>query len=303
MIRISLLWIMGFLVNISLFPIDFPYAGTIRSYKLHVPAGITGNIKVPLILVLHGGGGTADKIEKGSCYNEIADREKSIVVYPQGYKNQWNDGRNVESIPTQRLNTDDVGFINALIDTLCRHYPVDIRRIYATGPSNGGFMSTRLGCELGNKLAAIAPVISTFPKQLMEYCHPVRPMPVLLINGTADPLVPYNGGFVSFGKETRGEVLSTDETISFWVNNNKCNPAPVKTTLQDPDKNDGCWAEKYVYKGSNDGGEVILIRINGGGHTIPGGKQYMPKRMVGNVCGDFVAEEMIWEFFKSHEKL
>jgi polyhydroxybutyrate depolymerase len=302
MYRISILLIVVLSFYFNLYSIDFPFQGTIRTYNLHISKGYNPSKSIPLVVVLHGGGGTADNIEKRSRYDEIADREQFLVVYPQGYKKQWNDGRNAENIPAQQVNTDDVGFINALIDTVISRYNIDKKRIYATGPSNGGFMTTRLGCELSNKFAAIAPVISTFPKALMMYCKPASPIPIILINGTADPLVPYNGGFVTVGKETRGEVLSTDATIQYWIKNNDCSPTPVITAIPDKDKNDGCTAEMLTYKGMKANEEVIHIRIDGGGHAVPGGKQYLPKKMVGNVCEDFAAEEMIWAFFKKHSK-
>jgi polyhydroxybutyrate depolymerase len=282
--------------------INFPFNGMIRSYNMHVPKSIDSSVPVPLLVVLHGGGGNAERMEKTTRFDEIADRESFIVLYPQGYKRQWNDGRKAGSIPAQHLNIDDVGFISALIDSICRKYRIDTTRIYVTGISNGGFMTTRLACELSDRLAAVAPVISTFPKELVNNCSPAGPLPIMIINGTADPLVPYTGGVVTVGKKPRGEVLSTRATLQFWIKNNNCSPVPIIKPIEDIDKTDGCTAEMQTYKGNAKSREVILIRVDGGGHTIPGGTQYLPKKIVGSVCSDFIAEEMIWRFFKNHSK-
>ena len=286
--------------TIHVFAVDFSYQGIHRSYVIHVPESYNASNPIPLVIALHGGGGLASRMEDFLKLDEIADRENFIVLYPQGYKRQWNDGRNAASIPAQQLGIDDVGFINALIDHFCSIYTIDSTRIYVTGVSNGGFMTSRLGCELGGKIAAIAPMISTFPKELKGECHPERAIPVILINGTDDPLVPYQGGFVKVGNKTRGEVLSTRETLEFWIKNNHCSDKPVIEHYDDSDTTDGCQAEMSSFYGPSYRSDVILICIEGGGHTIPGGTQYLPKKIIGRVCNDFIAEELIWKFFKEH---
>lgn len=282
--------------------LTFRYGGMDRTYFIHVPECYDSNNKTPLVIALHGGGGLAKRMEHFTRFDELSEKENFIVVYPQGYKRQWNDGREAASIPAQELNIDDVGFINALIDTLYSQYNIDSSRIYVTGLSNGGFMTTRIGCELGNRIAAIAPMISTLPKKLNTKCNPVKAMPVMLINGTDDPLVPYDGGFVRVGRKTRGEILSTDETIEFWIQVDQCTTKPDIIKIEDKDKTDDCTATAYIYPDGAEDSEVVLIKVNGGGHTIPGGRQYLPKSIIGNVCRDFIAEELILEFFKNHPK-
>ena len=214
-----------FFVN-EISALTFNYQDVERTYYLYIPKCYQKENKTPLVVALHGGGGLARKMITFTRFDEISEKENYIVLYPQGYKRQWNDGREAVSIPAQELYMDDVGFVNALIDYVCSTYLIDTNRIYVTGVSNGGFMTTRLGCELSRKITAIAPMISTFPRALQSKCHPANPMPVMLINGTADPLVPYNGGEVKVGRKPRGKILSTDETIAFWVKHNQCFAEP-----------------------------------------------------------------------------
>jgi polyhydroxybutyrate depolymerase len=296
------IFLLALFLSTNLLSLTFEHNGLKRTYLVHVPKCYNKNIPTPLVIALHGGGGSAKKMKAFTKFDEISEKENFIVLFPQGYKRQWNDGRNAESIPAQQLNIDDVGFISALTDFICSQYTIDKSRIYASGPSNGGFMTTRLGCELNNKLAAIAPVISTFPEQLLEKCTPENPLPVMLINGSNDPLVPYNGGDVKVGKKTRGKILSTHETVMFWVKHNKCNQTPKKVEFEDKDKGDSATAVLEIYSGTEENSVVILISVNGGGHTVPGGKQYLPRGIVGIVCRDFVAEEIIWDFFKKQKK-
>jgi len=121
---------------------------------------------------------------------------------------------------------------------------------------------------------------------------------MMLINGTEDKLVKYNGGSVGFRDGDRGHSISTDETIRLWVEQNGCSKTPAEEDMTNRDLFDKCKALKQTYSGGKNNTEVILIKINGGGHTWPGGSQYLPKFIVGNVCRDFDAEEVIWEFFK-----
>ena len=169
----------------------FRYKGIKRCYLLHVPRCYNKNNPTPLVIALHGGGSSAHGMKKSSKFKELSEKENFIVLYPQAYKRQWNDGRNVPEIPSHRLGIDDVGFINALLDHICAQYNIDRSRVYATGPSNGGFMSNRLGIELSHRLPAIAPMIATLPVNLKK-AVPVGPVSVMIVNGTDDPLVPFN---------------------------------------------------------------------------------------------------------------
>ncbi len=167
--------------------------GRERTYALYTPPQPSASM--PLLIALHGGGGRGSgmiHITYGG-FNRLAERETFVVVYPDGVDKRWNDGRGLTEWRAHRERVDDVGFIAALIDQISAEQPIDRRRVYVTGISNGGMMSYRLACELGDRIAAIAPVVAALPAHLSG-CVPPHAMPIILMNGTDDPLIPYQGG-------------------------------------------------------------------------------------------------------------
>jgi polyhydroxybutyrate depolymerase len=275
------------------------YGGLKRTYSVHISSSYDHSRPTPLVIVLHGGGGSGKGMVKLTGFNAVADKENFIVVYPDGFEKHWTDGRGVQW-QSHVENTDDVGFISALIDRLSRELNIDAKKVYVTGISNGGMMSHRLGCELSQKIAAIAPVASNIPLNQASVWSPSRPMPVLIINGTEDPLERWEGGEISLGRNTYGTVLSVADTVKFWVEKNGCSSSPVITQLPDTDPADGTTVKKEVYGGCQDGAEVVLYAIEGGGHTWPGGLQYLPKFVIGRTSKELNASEVIWQFFKEH---
>ena len=139
---------------------------------------------------------------------------------------------------------------------------------------------------------------------LFPECSPSRPVSVLAINNTEDPLVPYEGGEIigGFRKIKLGKVLSVDESIAFWIERNMCSATPVVTEEPDLDPKDGTRVTRKDYINGTDGTEVILYSVEGGGHTWPGGIQYLPAWIIGKTCKDFDANEVIWSFFKNHSR-
>lgn len=273
--------------------------GLERTYLLHLPEKSTSVNNLPLLFVFHGGGGTGKQIMKETGFNKISDKEKFIVVYPNGENKGWNDGRDE---PKEKTKYDDVNFISRLIDTICRQYNIDTNRIFSTGISNGGFFSFYLAYKMSNKFLAVAPVTANIPKNLKDKYSLENPVSLLLINGTEDPLVKYEGGKIGFrfGK-SRGTSISTDETISIFKKLIKCSDKPKIEEIPDKIEDDECYATKYTYTGGINNTDVVLIKIINGGHTWPGGSQYLPKKLIGNTCKDFKAAEVIWDFFKSRE--
>lgn len=284
--------------------------GLTREYWLHDPRarGGTGSGKRPLIVALHGGGGLAEKFDavtgKARSLDALADREDILVAYPQGYKKQWNDGREVPHIESQALNLDDVGFIEAIVDELIKTREVDPRRVYAVGPSNGGHMANRLACDLSGKVAAVGVVIGAMPVKYRDKCRPSRPVSVLIMNGTEDPLVPFNGGTVRVTKrsKSRGEDISSAATFDFWVRRaGGAGGAGVPVSvLPDADPEDKTRVELQDFAGKD--AEVAFYAVKGGGHTWPGGRQYLPEFLVGRVSRDVDATRLIWDFFKRNPK-
>ncbi|MFH1023298.1 MAG: PHB depolymerase family esterase [Planctomycetota bacterium] len=282
------------------------FGGLKRTYLIHIPSSHDKTKSTPLLIALHGGGGTGKNMVKLTLggFDKLSDKKGFVVVYPDGIEKQWNDGRSGEETGyrAHKENIDDVGFISALIDTLIKKLNIDPKRVYVTGMSNGAIMSYRLACELIEKIAAIAPVTGNIPQYLYPSCSPSRPISVLAINNVNDPLMPFAGGNITgpFGFKKLGKVLSTSETIRFWVTHNNCSLSPVITYEPDKDPKDGTRARKEVYRNGKDGTEVILYAIEGGGHTWPSGYQYLNERIIGKTSKDMNANEVIWDFFEKH---
>lgn len=270
--------------------------GITRSYHLHVPSAV-GPTPAPLVLVFHGGGGTGPGTERLTRFTALADREGFLVAFPEGVEKNWNDGREFTSSRAHRDHVDDVAFVAVLIDAIGRAHAVDPRRVYATGISNGGIFSHYLAAHLSARIAAIAPVVGGIADPPDAWLRPEQPVSVLMLQGTRDPLVPYHGGAVAFG---RGKIIDTEEAARRWAALNG-GREPVREPLP-ADGKDRCGGLRTIYPGGRDGSEVTLVRLDGGGHTWPGGAQYLPELLIGRVCRDFDATVLIWDFFKTHPK-
>lgn len=276
------------------------HGGRERSYRLHVPPGIDRRAPVPLVLVLHGGGGNAIGTERMTGFSVISDREGFVAVYPEGVDRNWNDGRDASVSPAHRDGIDDLGFIAALIDAVGRELAINPDRIYATGISNGAIFSHYIAANLSPRIAAIAPVVGGIAEPFFADFHPERPVSVLVVQGTEDPLVPYGGGGILKGK--RGRIVSTGAALHAWIERDGCRAEPKAETLPDRDPGDGCVVKRSTWSGGAEGTEVSLLRIEGGGHTWPSGPQYLPEAIIGRVCRDIDGSELIWEFFRTHAR-
>ncbi|MCO6475529.1 MAG: T9SS type A sorting domain-containing protein [Phaeodactylibacter sp.] len=276
------------IIALSAFPCFLPaqevitgaiiHDGLERNYRLYLPpADMTGEA-LPLVFNLHGFGSNATQQEFYSGMNAVADTAGFYVCYPNGRSNAWNVGWSFGS------TADDVGFINALIDELSANYNIDPQRVYSCGMSNGGFMSYRLACELNTRIAAIASVTGSMVPEYFGNCNPGRAVPVMEIHGTADDVVPYEG---------EADIsLPIDSVIGFWAANNGCTPGPAAENLPDTAPLDGSTITRFDYNGCDDGHQVSLLRVNGGGHTWPGSIL-----SIGSTNQDISASVEIWRFF------
>jgi polyhydroxybutyrate depolymerase len=271
--------------------------GRTRTYDIFLPQGYNNTTAKALVFALHGGGGTSADMETLSGLKSIAAREKFILVYPNGISNNWNDGRPTTA---NQQGVNDVNFINGIIDVVSRSYAVEAKKIYSCGISNGGFMSNRLACENGSRIAAVAVVAASLEQGIANAANSSTGVSMLNIQGIADPLVPFLGGTMTVG--SGGNILSHANNIAKWVGLNACNSNPVVTNMPDI-ANDGTTTVKRVYGAGKNGTEVISYIVTGGGHTWPGGSQYLPVGIIGITSTDFNASEEIWTFFKSHPKL
>ncbi len=294
-----------------------------RLYMVHVPSQWPALAKRPLVIALHGGGGSAKAAADYFGLEKLAERENFIIAYPQGTGARlagrtlgtWNAGSCCG--PAQKNRVDDVGFIERMINLLKRDFNVDPRRIYVTGMSNGAMMAWRLACDLSHIIAAIAPVASA---GTYVSCHPKRPVPTLYIHGLADPCAPFDGcrkctscigRFLrELGLPVRPAVssaLSAPDFIEKWRRQNGC-----RSSARISYQNRGSLCRSYEHCR----GDVIFCRVARLGHIWPGRRspaldacRHRPqgricrswKRIIGPANPDFPANRLIWNFFRRHE--
>lgn len=263
---------------------SFIFDGLTRTYRIYIPAIYNSSTPVPLVFNLHGYGSNNVEQESYGDFRPIADTANFIIVHPNGTLDSYNE-LNWNSFGLTSVN--DIGFLNALIDTIEANYNIDINRIYCTGLSNGGFMSYDVACYLSNRICAIASVVGSMVQTHVNSCSPLHPTPIMEIHGTADGTVPYNG-YSSF--------LPVDTVVKHWVQFNNCSLTPTITNVPNINILDGCTAEHYVYNNGNNGSTVELYKIIGGGHSWPGASINL------NVTNmDFSASIEIWRFFSQYK--
>lgn len=275
------------------------FDGRKRSYLLHLPPTYRIDTPSELVFVFHGGKGDGRQAEEFSGFSSLADEQGFIVVYPDAVKGQWNDGRGVRRFHSHKKKIDDVGFVLALIDTLQAEYNVNPRGIFITGASNGAMFCNRLAAEAPERFSAMAAVIGSMAKPIAKDFNPTQPIPVLIMNGTEDPLVPFQGGGVGF-LGFRGKVIGVEACVQKWVVHNQCDEPTEILELPDIDPEDGTRVIKTVYTSETASAEVVYYKIVNGGHTWPGGKKYAAERIVGKLCKDIDATRVIWDFFRRH---
>jgi polyhydroxybutyrate depolymerase len=220
----------------------------------------------PTILVLHGQTSTAAWTAENSGFAETAAAHRFTAVFPQGIRKQWNDGREA-----QAAGVDDVGFLHRLVTALVGRGLADPRQIYLAGVSNGGMMTFRMLCEASELFAGAATVIANMPTRIGERCAPRKPVPIVMFNGTNDPLVPYDGGGVGF-LGGRGSVWAAEETAEFMADVNACEavramPLPVGARVQ---------VTRLEWTLCRTGSSVTLYRMDGAGHQVPGQRSFLP---------------------------
>jgi polyhydroxybutyrate depolymerase len=272
-------------------PGTFRSGGMDRTYMLHAPPGDP----VGLVLSLHGGGGTGTGQQGLTDLDAVADANNLLVVYPNGYDKSWADGRGAS--PADRHHVDDVGFLVALAVKLQSDYNIAPGHVFATGMSNGGFMTNRLACDRPDVFAAIAPVAGTLGPNVS--CNPSRPVSVLEAHGTADPLVPFNGGTVR-GRGGVSHSISVDAMVAKWRSADGCQGDPSAQVL--PSVGDGTVVHRFDYTACAASTEVVFYQIDNGGHTWPGGKQYLPQAVIGRTSRALDASEVIAKFFLAHPR-
>jgi polyhydroxybutyrate depolymerase len=297
-----------------------------RPYIVHLPPSYDGTVPFPVVIDLHGGGGSAEgarartcpggNLNDPGCLDRVADCNGFITVYPDGtpdprapFMRTFDAGGGAGKYACVSgvactTKVDDIRYFTDLIDTLEHDFTIDPARIYVTGLSNGGAMSQRLACEMSDRIAAIAPIAGGNQYAALDSCSTVRPMPVLEMHGTADRCWPLDGGRQTCVAVTppsdRGAFVSISSTVASWANLNGCQSTPIVENLPDVDPTDGTTVTRISYQGCSRGGDVVFLRVNGGGHTWPGGSNVLPGAVAGKVSREFNASKVMWEFFKAH---
>jgi polyhydroxybutyrate depolymerase len=259
---------------------------------------------MPVVVMLHGAGSSGRRAMRNTSWHKAADQHGFIALFPDAMRpaperrsnflsnpQLWNDGSGRGG--SSRGNVDDVAFIAAMLDDVASRHSIDHRRVYVTGFSNGASMAFRVGTHLSDRIAAIAPVAGVFCD---DGARPDRPVSLLFIVGTKDPLVPLAGGHVRFPWGATDYQPPVLDSLRAWVETLKC-PTVARRTIG----SDGIDVERF---GPCRGGtEVLFYVVHDQGHAWPGGRAQSPPSMIGPTAGRLCATDAIWEFFSGHVRL
>jgi polyhydroxybutyrate depolymerase len=270
--------------------------GTTRTYLLHVPTGAPSG-PLPLVVVFHGGGGNARNAARMSGMDAKSDEAKFIAAYPNGSGPiaggllTWNTWRCCGYALDNRV--DDVAFIRAMVEAIARDHAIDRKRIYATGLSNGGMMTYRVGCELADVFAAIAPVAGALNT---DDCKPSNPVSVIVFHGKIDQHVPFDGGAPTKTVDMRHPRVdkSVAFAIDFWKRQDRCEATPAR------EKKGGVTHESYACPATSTA--VELYAIDNQGHAWPGGEKGLRAGNVDEPSREISATNTLWDFFLGHPK-
>ena len=273
--------------------------GIERRFSYYLPPNLSPGR--PAVVLFHGSRGSGERIREatGFGFDRLADEHGFVVLYPDGYQGNWNDCRAVGDYPAKQLAIDDTAFIRQALDYLRDQHAIDSSQVFAAGLSNGGQMVLRLAMETPELIRGAAAIAANMPAPDNLDCEPVgAARAIMLVNGTADPINPFEGGEVEMfgGVGKRGEVRSSIESASYWARIAGHTEAPFEHRYPDSDPDDESVATRKVWA---DAGrpEVSLITVHGGGHTIPDPQVGFP-RFLGPTNRDFVAPDEIWRFFQ-----
>ena len=288
-----------------------------RSFRLFVPSTYTPGQPMPLVIALHGFNMNGGLLALYSGLEEFAEQEGFVVAFPNGALTMWQSvpgGHTIYNTDALRFllgGFDDVTFVSALIDRLSQAMSIDETRVYVCGISNGGMMSYLTAIELSDRVAAVASIAAPMPKEYTRVPHPDHPVPILIMHGTDDPILPYAGGRAQTSGALLGfmssndwidlsvlDFLSVDQTVAYWIVANNTDTQTRVEHLPNTRFDDGATAVRRSYRGGDGGSEVVLYSIVGGGHTWPGAAVNIPAISEGNTCYDLSANEVMWEFFQ-----
>jgi polyhydroxybutyrate depolymerase len=275
--------------------IDLRHGRAERRYLLHPPASSPPD-PLPLVVQLHGRGVDPVSFDRWTRFSSMADEAGFALALPSAIGGIWDDGR----YPWIEQGPDDVGFLGAVIDDTCRRLPIDPRRVYVVGMSNGAAMAGRLACEIPDRLAAVAQVAGTAAASIAEGCRPDVPLPILVMHGTGDRFAPYEGGrargFMArlILQRPAQPSIGVEAWARRWMAADGAG-SEAETERIGPDVVLRRW------RGSSPDSEVVVYRIQGGGHTWPGDPLWMPP-IFGRTSRTLDATRIIWAFFARHAR-
>jgi polyhydroxybutyrate depolymerase len=249
-----------------------------------------------LLVQLHGRGIDPVRFDRLTGFGALADQEGFAIAMPGAIGEIWNDGR--DAAP-ESMRPDDVGYLTAVIADACARLPIDRRRIYLAGMSNGAAIAGRMACERAELIAGLAQVAGTAGMSVVAATRPARPVPIISIHGTADRVAPYQGG-VRRGllphvmiRHAAGPSIGVDDWAAFWVAADGATTGPSTTTLP-PDVTIRTW------HGPTPASDVVFYRLEGCGHTWPGAHIPLPALLFGRTSRTIDAARVCWEFLAAH---
>lgn len=256
--------------------------GYFRSFRFNKPT--TNSDNASLVFVLHGSGGNGQGMMKGTANLLTKTASENVIfVYPDGYKRYWNECRKASTVLANQLNVNEEAFFQSMIEYFKTRYHISEKKVFVVGTSGGGHMSYKLAITMPTKFKAVTAIIASLPDTDNFDCVESKiAVPIMIVNGTADPLNKYEGGMIQLGTVTLGKVRSTESSFQYWAGLAGYKGDPVKTSVPDNDPNDGKTIERYTYEGKGKP-EVVLLKVIGGKHDYP---------------NDIDVHVEAWEFFK-----
>lgn len=267
--------------------------GDTRSYWLYIPTGYDPSEPIAALLVFHGAGGSGPSMAIKTGFNERAERDTVLVVYPEGPRGYWDYGAGTEewrAVPGKIF--DDPGFVSALLNQLAEDYP--IAGFYAAGYSNGARMAWRVACELGDQWAGVAAVSGAITGEVVSNCPPESQVSIIYFHGTEDLTVPWDGKSLTLSGISLGDSWSAPDTANFWAQQNSCAPEPEIIDLEDLNPDDNVILQLARFTDCAAETAVEFYAVIGGGHGWPGG---VPNLVPNDWQPSGYASDYIWAFF------
>jgi polyhydroxybutyrate depolymerase len=270
--------------------------GAQRTFVLYVPRNLKPN--APLLFVFHGSGGDGASMRDVTAFefDMLADRDGFLIAYPDGFQTTWNDCRKGSPQPARRMNIDEESFVDAIIAKEGAEHGIDKKRVFSAGWSNGGQLGYRFAMERANVFAGVAAISATVPLPANLACTPSgAAMPMMIINGTSDPINPFAGGNVMLGGTSLGPVYSSQDGAQYWAKLNGITAGPETKRLPHKNASDPTYVDMMTWSAAGKP-LVVMYAVHGGGHVVPT-RSPQDWGGLGRETGDLDAPVAIWDFF------